>query len=504
MSAERDAASASPSAALRLRRVNDAPVRKDGAYVVHWMIAARRPTWNFALQRAVRLAEELDRPLVVLEPLRCGYRWASERIHRFVLEGMRDHVEAFAGAPVTYVPYVEPEPGAGRGLLEALAADACAVVTDDFPGFFLPRMVAAAGARLPVRLEAVDGNGLLPMRATERVFPTAHALRRVLQAELPAHLAVQPLPDPLAERTLPAPIEVPRAIASRWPSADLDALLADDGLAALPIDHAVRAVDGVRGGFRAADEVLGRFLSERLSRYGTERNQPEADATSGLSPYLHFGHVSVHAVLDAVARREDWTPAALTPGGNGARAGWWKMSTEAEGFLDELVTWRELGFNMARLVPDCERYETLPPWARATLELHANDPREHVYDLDTFDRGTTHDPLWNAAQAQLRETGVIHNYLRMLWGKKVLEWTEHPRAALEILFELNNRYALDGRDPNSVTGIMWCLGRYDRAWGPERPVYGTIRYMSSENTARKVRVREYVKRWTEGAGLFGG
>jgi deoxyribodipyrimidine photo-lyase len=166
-----------------------------------------------------------------------------------------------------------------------------------------------------------------------------------------------------------------------------------------------------------------------------------------------------------------------------------------EGFLDQLVTWRELGFNTCWHRPDHDRYETLPDWARRTLARHAGDPRQHLYTTDQLAAAATHDPLWNAAQRQLVREGRLHNYLRMLWGKKILEWTTEPREALEVMLELNNRYALDGRDPNSTSGIFWVLGRYDRPWGPERPVFGTVRYMSSANTARKVSVRAYLERY---------
>jgi deoxyribodipyrimidine photo-lyase len=171
------------------------------------------------------------------------------------------------------------------------------------------------------------------------------------------------------------------------------------------------------------------------------------------------------------------------------------MDTPAEAFLDELVTWRELGFGYCHHEPDYARWETLPGWARDTLETHADDPRPHLYDLGAFDEASTHDPLWNAAQRELRERGVIHNYLRMLWGKKILEWTAHPRDALDIMIELNNRYAVDGRDPNSYSGITWVLGRFDRGW-PERPVFGKVRSMSSDATRRKVSVEAYLERWT--------
>ncbi|HET9594342.1 MAG TPA: deoxyribodipyrimidine photolyase, partial [Anaeromyxobacteraceae bacterium] len=178
--------------ALRICAVNGAPVRPGGDFVLYWMIAARRAAHSFALDRAVALARELSRPLVVLEALRAGYPWASDRLHRFVLQGMAVNAAAFAAAGVAYHPYVEPRPGDGKGLLEALAARACAVVTDEFPAFFLPRMVAAAGARLRVRLEAIDGNGLLPLRAAERVHLTAFAFRAFLQRALPEHLAAFP------------------------------------------------------------------------------------------------------------------------------------------------------------------------------------------------------------------------------------------------------------------------------------------------------------------------
>jgi deoxyribodipyrimidine photo-lyase len=159
------------------------------------------------------------------------------------------------------------------------------------------------------------------------------------------------------------------------------------------------------------------------------------------------------------------------------------MRPEVEALLDQVLTWRELGFNLCAQRDDFDQYESLPDWALQTLDAHRSDPREHVYSSAQFENANTHDPLWNAAQNQLRRDGKIHNYLRMLWGKKILEWSFSPREALDTMIELNNKYALDGRDPNSYSGIFWVLGRYDRAWGPERPVFGKVRYMSSKNTA---------------------
>ena len=251
-----------------------------------------------------------------------------------------------------------------------------------------------------------------------------------------------------------------------------------------------------RGGYRTAQKVVDRFLSDRLARYADERNQPESDAASGLSPYLHHGHVSVHQIFTDLARRQRWSPDRLADRVTGSREGWWGMEPTAESFLDELITWREVGFNMCSRCDAYDLADSLPEWARATLNDHAGDRRPYEYSFEELRDGRTHDDLWNAAQRQLQTEGIIHNYLRMLWGKKILHWTPDWPTALSMMIELNNTYAVDGCDPNSYSGIFWVLGRYDRAWGPERPVFGKIRYMSSANTARKVRVRTYIERYS--------
>jgi deoxyribodipyrimidine photo-lyase len=236
-------------------------------------------------------------------------------------------------------------------------------------------------------------------------------------------------------------------------------------------------------------------LRSKLGHYNTDRNQPEEEVTSGLSPYLHFGHISVHQVFSELMAGDSWTIDDVAEKASGSRQGWWGASPEVESFLDELITWREVGYNMAWQRSDYDQYKSLPDWAKKTLAEHVIDSREYVYTLEQFEKAETHDELWNAAQRQLVREGRIHNYLRMLWGKKILEWTKHPKSAVDVMIELNNKYALDGRNPNSYSGIFWCLGRYDRAWGPERPIFGKIRYMSSENTARKVRVRGYLEKY---------
>jgi len=480
---------------IRIRTLNPAAVNPGGDFVLYWMVAFRRVRWNFGLQRAAEWARDLQRPLVILEALRCDYPWASSRLHRFILDGMADNQSACAGMPVLYYPFVEAEQGQGKGLIETLGHDACVAVTDDTPCFFLPRMLEAASRKVRVRLEAVDSNGLLPLRAADREFTTAFSFRKTLQKALPAHLPLPPKRNPVPRGGLPRLASLPRGILERWPPASPEILGGDpDSLRRLPIDHSVPPVE-TRGGSEAAADTLDQFLRGRLGRYAEERNHPDLDATSGLSPYLHFGHLSVHEILDRLAGEEDWSPSRVSSRTAGARAGWWGMSENAEAFLDQLVTWRELGFHLCARREDYQEFDSLPGWARETLGRHARDPRPYVYTREEFETAATHDPLWNAAQNQLLTEGRIHNYLRMLWGKKILHWSASPEEALEVMIALNDRHALDGRDPNSYSGIFWVMGRYDRPWGPERPVFGKVRYMSSENTARKLQLEDYLGRY---------
>lgn len=480
---------------LRVHALNAQPVREDGEYVLYWMIAARRTRSNPALEHAVVLANAMKLPLVVLEALRCDYPWASDRFHRFVIDGMRDQTSEFAAAGVSYHAYVEPRPGEGKGLLESMAQRAVRVVTDDFPCFFLPRMVEHAAARVGVRMESVDGNGLLPLRAVEKVFPTAYAFRRQLQRVLPEFLQVLPESKPLSRLKAKKALPIRAEIKKRWPGVQKTLLSGElPSRQGIPL-RADIGPTGVEGGSHAAHARLQGFLATKLSMYGSDRSEVESDVVSGLSPYLHFGHLGPHEVLAALAAQESWSLEKLGPERRGTREGFWGMSSDAEAWIDQWVTWRELGYNFCSKRSDYAEFESLPAWALATLRKHRTDRRDPSYSLRHFEVGDTHDPLWNAAQGQLVSEGRIHNYLRMLWGKKILEWSKTPEEALDTMIELNNRYALDGRNPNSYSGIFWTLGRYDRPWAPERPIFGTIRFMSSANTARKFKIKGYLARY---------
>ena len=482
---------------IRLTDVNNAPENGNGEYVLYWMVANRRLTWNFALDHAIERAKHFQKPLLIFEPLRARYRWASDRIHRFVIEGMRDHSIALAGKEIGYFPYVEPAPGTGTPLLLQLAKRACVVVTDDYPCFFLPDMVATMKERLPVRLQQVDSNGVIPLRLADRTFTVAHSYRRWMQKNILDSLLDQPKSDAIARLKLPRFSGVDAKILKRWPAADFSALLNGGGLARIPIDHQVSPVESTVGGPVEAKKRLVRFLSKRLPLYDEDRNHPDRQATSGLSPYLHFGHIAAHEIVVRILDHESWTPdkAAAV---NGKNQGFWNVSKSAEAFLDQMLTWRDIGFNMSHRNPrSYDKYESLPDWAIKTLTTHAKDERPVIYSLEEFEQSKTHDELWNAAQRELTTTGTMQNYLRMLWGKKILHWTESPQQALQVLIELNNKYAIDGRDPNSYSGIFWILGRYDRAWGPTRPVFGNVRYMTSESAKRKLNLKNYLAEFSE-------
>jgi deoxyribodipyrimidine photo-lyase len=477
----------------RVRLVNDAPVREDGDFVLYWMTAHRRPKYNHSLDVAVAYSKKLQKPLLVLEAVRTDYRWASDRLHAFLLQGMADNKKAFGKSGIAYYPYVEHKPGEGSGLLYRLCERACVLVSDDFPAFFLPQMMAKVAPKVPVRFGLVDSNGLFPIRLADKEYPSAYAFRRMLQKQLPPYLDLFPSSQvPKAEHLRGA--RVPSEIARRYPAASDKLLEATSGaLSAIAIDHDVGPSPHLHGGFVAGGKHLRTFLDERLERYGEDRNHPDLDGQSGLSPWLHFGHVSAFELFDGLREREDWSRNHVSPRASGMREGFWGMSKPAEAFLDEFVTWRELGDNTCVHRPDTyDRYDSLPDWAKKTLAEHQDDPREYVYSHEQLDAAETHDEVWNAAQRQIRRTGSLHNYMRMLWGKRVIAWSKRPQDAHKVLIDLNNRYGVDGRDSNSWAGIMWCFGRYDRPW-PEHDVFGKVRMMTSASTKRKLKIKRYLE-----------
>lgn len=452
----------------RVRALNAAPEAPGAPFVLLWLQGQRRLRQNLAYSHAQRRANELGRPLVVYEGLRHDYPYASDRLHRFVLEGAKDNAADAARRGLAYAFYLQ-RPGDPRGALHRLAARAAVVVTDWLPTFIHPAQTQALARRCPVRVEVVDAAGVAPLAVSPKLEVAARTLRPKLRKVLPALL--QRIPEPAAEAAAPRRLD--------WgfdplpEGADLDALCAS-----LPLDHAVRPVPGERGGTRAALARLAAFVRERLPGYAEGRNEPAGDRASRLSAHLHFGHLGALEV--ALAARGSEAPPA-----------------DREAFLEELIVRRELALNLCARAPDHQSLAPLPAWARATLQAHEKDPRPALPSDEELEQARSPDPLWNAAQRQLVGEGRIHGYLRMLWGKSLLTWSVNATEAFRRMRHLNDKYAIDGRDANSICGFLWCLGVHDRPF-PERAIFGTVRSMTSRSTASKFDLGPYLARWGQG------
>ena len=496
-----------PISSERIEVLNECDIAEGGEYVLYWMVAARRLHFNASLQRAVELAEELGKPLLVFEAISTRHEFASDRIITFMVQGMVENIQQFEFHRIRYIPWVSTPLQSGNHLLQNLALRACAVITDSFPTYHPRYVIEKMQSKLNIRFEAVDGNGVLPMSSGNDAFSTAHAFRRHVHdvfvdswIELPVECPIPNnhdlwMDDELFDSIVESSGIELTPLEWLWRVAE-GGTIGRTALSVLDIDHDVKPPQSIRGGRSNALLCLTPFMADGLERYHTDRNSFVNPAVSGLSPWFHFGHLSTIEVVYRILERQRWDPTSVDPSRRGSRSGWWGLSEPIESFLDQIITWRELGFNFAYYRDDHTSISSIPDWARKSLEIHRNDTRL-PYTFEQLESAETEDELWNAAQRQLTRVGVIHNYLRMLWGKRILEWAPSPELAAEWMIQLNDRWALDGRDPNSYTGIFWVLGRHDRAWGPERPIFGKVRYMSSANTARKLKVDSYLNRWAK-------
>jgi deoxyribodipyrimidine photo-lyase len=424
-----------------------------------------RAEQNWALTAAIEAANRLGLPLAVYHGLGCTYPHANDRLHRFILEGAAELSQRFARRGIGYHFYLRRRPTDPNDLVYRLAQRAALVVTDDFPAFFIPDQTARVAGRLDVAMLAVDSNGIVPLAAIPGEQYGAYTLRPRLRRILPDHLG--PVPEPPVRRdSLDLRLDVP---GTQVAPDSLDSLIA--GCA---IDHGVLPSPAYRGGYSEARARLDRFIAGPLRSYATARNQPGAETTSRLSPYLHFGQISPQEVALAV---RDATRAPRE---------------HRDAYLEELIVRRELGYNFCRFNANHRSLAALPPWAQATLEAHAEDSRPFLYTAEEFERARTHDYLWNAIQAELLTTGLMFGYYRMYWGKKIIEWSATCEEALAAAVSLHDRYALDGRDPNTYANILWCFGLHDRPW-PERPVFGKVRTMTLAGMRRKTNVEAYLR-----------
>ncbi len=480
---------------------NDQAINEDRDYVLYWMQSARRLQYNYGLEWAVACANKLNKPLLIYEGLNMDYPWACDRFHIFIMQGMKENLKVAEEKGINFFSFVERGKNEGKGLLYKLAEKACMVVSDEYPVFIIRRHNERVGEKLNVPYVTIDSNGIIPLGITDKDPYSAYLFRKVMQKHFKEAYTNPPKKDPLADLENTEAIELPRDLKNQYPSADD---LFDDipgAVSKMDIDHEVGAID-LDGTRQAALGKLGHFIQYGLFDYDEKRNDPDEKKTSGLSPWLHFGKISEYEIVKAVLSHqpEGWDLDQLTPNG-GKNTGFFNGDDNIQSFLDEVITWREVGFHFAHHRDDFDQFDSLPDWALKTMEKHKDDPREHVYTLEELEQSRTHDEIWNAAQTQLREEGIIHNYLRMLWGKKVIEWTPDHRTALDYLIELNNKYAIDGRDPNSYSGIFWCFGRFDRAW-QEREIFGKLRYMTSESTRKKVKLKNYLDTYGDQQSLL--
>ena len=478
----------------KFERVSGDP-NPDGRYVLYWMQINRRLHYNYALEYAVGWANKLEKPLLIFDSVRCDYPWASERTHHFLMEGMAEHQKVLGKRGVTYYPYLEDEPGQREGLIKLLSDKSSIVISDEFPAYIMPWHNSELAKQCSVPFVTIDSNGILPLNLTEKAPSSAYNYRRILQKNFVRCYSAPPQQNPLANLKSETPAVIPTSALQKWPHAGWRLKEPQKFVSRLPVKHEIGKLQ-IEGTRSAALQRMKSFVHEELHRYDEDRNHPDEEKTSRLSPWLHFGYISSYEIVKEVLSLlpEEWKLDDLEDH-KGKRRGFFRADASIEGFLDEVITWREVGFHYCHHQPEYDKYESLPEWAKTTLDEHRKDERPYIYSYEELAQSQTYDEVWNAAQNQLREEGRIHNYLRMLWGKKVLEWTPDPETALQYLIDLNNWYAIDGRDPNSYSGIFWIFGRFDRAWGPERPIFGKVRYMTTKSAKTKLRLKKYVQRY---------
>ncbi len=439
----------------RIRFLDPRPIR-DGKYVLYWMQASQRTHYNHALLHASHLSLSLDLPLVVFFGLTDGYPEANLRHYSFMLEGLKEISHDLEHLGIKFVVRrCDPAEGA-----LSLSSDAALIVCDR--GYLRHQVEwrEKVSSRAPCQVVQVETDAIVPVEiAYMKEAYSAAVLRPKLHALMDRFMVV---PEVL------------------WPqrdSLDMDVEGEDNRaltglLKDMDLDRSVKPVDELRGGPGQANRLLERFIKSRAADYSEQRNDPSLGMQSDLSPYLHFGNISpLYIALMAIS----------SPSGG------------TDPFIEELFVRRELSLNFVHYCKDHGSFECLPSWAKDTLMKHSSDRREHIYGLEELEHGETHDPYWNAAQHEMVITGKMHGYMRMYWGKKMIEWTKDPIEAYSIALYLNNKYEIDGRDPNSYAGVAWCFGKHDRPWG-ERAVFGSVRYMNDKGLERKFDMEGYLKR----------
>jgi deoxyribodipyrimidine photo-lyase len=442
----------------RVRRLNEKEI-VEGEYVLYWMQEAQRAEYNHALEYAVQGANELGQRLLVVFGLTDGYPEANLRHYAFLLEGMQDVKEELKQRNIKFI--------VRRGSPDEVALEAgknASLIVCDMSYLRLQKKwrekVAEGADCLVVQVE------------TEVVVPVELASNKQEHAARTLRPRIQEHLDEFLVGLEPTAVEK-QSLNMKDDGLDLSDV--GEILDAMKLDRSVAPMSHLyRGGTSEAKKILERFLESRLDTYVENRNQPQTDDVSHMSKYLHYGHIS--PIYVALKIRD-----ANPPQG------------DLDSYLEELIIRRELSMNFCHYTPDYDKFSCLPNWAKETLEEHKDDSREYLYAREQLENAETHDEYWNAAMNEMRYTGYMHNYMRMYWGKKILEWSETPKEAYETMLYLNNKYFVDGRDPNSYANVAWVFGQHDRGW-QERDVFGKVRYMSAGGLERKAKPREYVEK----------
>ena len=448
-----------PVQATRIKSLNNVDIRK-GDYVLYWMQQSQRAAYNHALEYAVEQANKLGQPLLVGFGLTDDYPEANLRHYTFMLEGLKETRAALASRGIKMVLRRGHPPEVGLGL----GRRASMIVCDR--GYLRHqrawRRQVAKQAQCPV--VEVESDVVVPL---EVVSDKAEYAARTIRPKIHRHL----------ESYL---VDL-KPTKARHPSLGLKVSGLDPDhtgalLRKLNLDRSVPPVsDLFKGGTSRAVKRFDGFMRHRLNYYDQHSNQPQTNDISHMGPYLHFGQISPLYLALKISRAPDSLKAAK------------------DAFLEQLVVRRELAMNFAFYTADYDAYACIPGWAQKTLADHRRDKREYIYSPQQLENAETHDPYWNASMLEMKHTGFMHNYMRMYWGKKILEWSETPQKAFRTTLAINNKYFLDGRDPNSYTGVAWIYGVHDRAW-TERPIFGKTRYMAASGLERKCDIAAYVKK----------
>ena len=444
----------------RIRVLNDGEPDPAGRCVVYWMQRAQRGVDNQALNHAIKLGNALKLPVLAVFGLTANYPEANRRHYRFLVEGLVDarHDLEARGVPLV-VRLGNPNEVAAKVATEAGAA---VVVGDENPVRVGQVWREALGKALKLPIRLVDADVVVPTSLFPKEEFAARTIRPKIHKVWDEYL--KPIANPKARVAWTEGQEIPKGEA-----------IDPDGLMEKLKVQGVGAVDGYLGGTVEAMKRLKRFVKHRLPVYARLRNEPTPYNTSELSAHLHFGQIS--PLTMALAVMESDAP---------------KECVDA--FLEELIVRRELSINFVARNPEYDKLSGCPAWALKTLAKHAGDRRPVLYTREQLEAGETGDPLWNAAQKEMLITGRMHNYLRMYWGKKILEWSPDPETAFDLTLEMNNKYFMCGRDPNGYTGVAWAIGgKHDRPW-IERPIFGMIRFMSYESTRKKFDSKGYIDR----------